>query len=565
MPHPRPSSGSSEASRGQWPPGERLAMPAVGRLLSRAPPSSLVKGLLPSTTTTTELAQCQVVNPSPIRTTRGASPQALGGKRVRRALCAGPHPWALGSNGFTTSSKNVMFRTLLGHLSQTRSGISFSPWSFVPYVPAAVSPASLHDAGPGHVHEVVNDFEDLVQARSALEDASDQGMEDDIPKPLAPITRARLRQSVEARRLATRKKQRRSSKRIKAAQDATPYTRPTRTSRTAKEKLFSQPLDVTLDAKSLPRTKGGAWTGTRGAPAPECRSVQEFVRIGFRHIKWEGSQRRAIVGGIGRPNDGDWDAVIAGAAVAMDDVRRQAIGDDATQHRRGIFFAIATGVSHGTGTLQPVNIKHDKSEERRRVQRLRGDANVRRIAGFQSSAFATFAPKLYRFYATKLQALFNHCPWLCHTFANSIFPACTFNCGPQTCTWRHVDYANLPYGLCAITALGNFDPRTGGQLVLYSLKVVIDFPPGSTVLIPSGSVEHGNCPIAPHETRMSFTQYAAGGLFRYVAYNFKTIRSYCQGMKAKTPKEKASVRLEVDLADGVRWEQGINMFTKVPA
>ncbi|KAF8068964.1 hypothetical protein FPV67DRAFT_1414865, partial [Lyophyllum atratum] len=183
---------------------------------------------------------------------------------------------------------------------------------------------------------------------------------------------------------------------------------------------------------------------------------------------------------------------------------------------------------------------------------------------FPLGAFATFAPKLYRFYATTLQTLFTTCTHLDHTFSNSVFPACTFNCGPQTCTWRHVDYANLPYGLCAITALGNFNPRTGG-LILYGLRVVIDFPPGATILIPSGSVEHGNCPIAPDETRMSFTQYAAGGLFRYVAYNFKTIRSYCQGMKAKTPKEKRLARLEVDLADGVRWEQGVNMFTKVPA
>ncbi|KAF8057788.1 hypothetical protein FPV67DRAFT_1565894 [Lyophyllum atratum] len=237
--------------------------------------------------------------------------------------------------------------------------------------------------------------------------------------------------------------------------------------------------------------------------------------MGFRHLKWEGGERRAIINGAGRPKDADWDAIIKGAAAIMDEVRQQAIGDDTTEHRRGRFFAIATGVSHGTGTTQPVNIKHEKKEEQRRVQRLRGDVNLRRIAGFQSSAFAMFAPKLYRFYATTLQTLFTTCTHLDHTFSNSVFPACTFNCGPQTCTWRHIDYANLPYGLCAITALGNFNPRTGGQLILYGLRVVIDFPPGATILIPSGSVEHGNCPIAPDETRMSFTQYAAGGLFRH--------------------------------------------------
>ena len=85
----------------------------------------------------------------------------------------------------------------------------------------------------------------------------------------------------------------------------------------------------------------------------------------------------------------------------------------------------------------------------------------------------------------------------------------------------HVDTGNKANGLCAITALGQFDPKRGGHLVLAQLGLVIEFPPGATILIPSATVAHGNTPIQEGETRQSVTQYAAGGLFRWVRFGFR--------------------------------------------
>ncbi|KAJ6599613.1 hypothetical protein B0H10DRAFT_2322761, partial [Mycena sp. CBHHK59/15] len=42
--------------------------------------------------------------------------------------------------------------------------------------------------------------------------------------------------------------------------------------------------------------------------------------------------------------------------------------------------------------------------------------------------------------------------------------------------------------------------------------------------MPSGCVDHGNTPLQPGETRTSMTQYAAGGLFRWVAYGFQSAK-----------------------------------------
>ncbi len=98
-------------------------------------------------------------------------------------------------------------------------------------------------------------------------------------------------------------------------------------------------------------------------------------------------------------------------------------------------------------------------------------------------------------------------------WANSIFSCATFNFGPRTLCFRHTDSGNLPFGWCTITALGWFDPKRGGHLVLWDLKLIIDFPPGSTILIPSAILLHSNTAIAPGERRYSFTQYTSGGLF----------------------------------------------------
>lgn len=172
-------------------------------------------------------------------------------------------------------------------------------------------------------------------------------------------------------------------------------------------------------------------------------------------------------------------------------------------------------------------------------------------------AFAAFAPKLYRYLALTLAALFGHYRNLEHNFPNSVFPAASFNCGPRTVALDHTDFSNLSHGLCALTALGSYDYKLGGHLVLFGLKLVIQFPPGSTALIPSGCLDHGNTPIHDGETRMSIAQYAAGGLFRWVAYGFQSAKSILK------KKNGQLLKMQFDKEAGDRWRDGLAMFSTV--
>lgn len=139
-------------------------------------------------------------------------------------------------------------------------------------------------------------------------------------------------------------------------------------------------------------------------------------------------------------------------------------------------------------------------------------------------------------------------------FSNSVFAATAFNFGPQTCSKKHRDFANLPYGWCAVTALGNYDHTRGGHLILWELGLILEFPPGSTILLPSAAISHSNTPILAHETRTSFAQFTAGGLFRWKEHGFQTDEKFFQG---KTQEELALIALENE----ARCKLGLSFFS----
>jgi hypothetical protein len=138
----------------------------------------------------------------------------------------------------------------------------------------------------------------------------------------------------------------------------------------------------------------------------------------------------------------------------------------------------------------------------------------------------------------------------------SVFAAATFNFGPQTVTFPHLDFANLAWGWCSITSLGDFDPDKGGHLILWDLKLIIRFPPGSTIFIPSALIRHSNTSIQAHEKRFSFTQYTAAGIFRFVDNGFKS-QEEVDAMEMSV--EEKAAQLEARKA---RWVEGLKMYRK---
>ncbi|KAJ7910569.1 hypothetical protein B0H13DRAFT_2232895 [Mycena leptocephala] len=150
------------------------------------------------------------------------------------------------------------------------------------------------------------------------------------------------------------------------------------------------------------------------------------------------------------------------------------------------------------------------------------------------AAFTLWAPRLYQYYRDHNTALRQQYPDLRRPFGHSIFFCAAFNFGPNVWTFRHRDVLNLAFGWCAIQALGEFDPTKGGHLVLWDLNLVVEFPP---------------------EKRASFTQFSAGGIFRYIDNGFRTEEQ----LEEENPEEYERL---MDLKAS-RWEEGLNLLSKM--
>lgn len=98
-------------------------------------------------------------------------------------------------------------------------------------------------------------------------------------------------------------------------------------------------------------------------------------------------------------------------------------------------------------------------------------------------------------------------------FTNSIFPTCTFNYGPHVMTLEHINATNVPYGFCAIFACRSYDPVEGGHLILFDLGLVVWFPPGSVILVPSGTMCHSNVATRPLKRASPSCSTAQGNFF----------------------------------------------------
>ncbi|KAJ6543236.1 hypothetical protein DFH09DRAFT_1322234 [Mycena vulgaris] len=288
---------------------------------------------------------------------------------------------------------------------------------------------------------------------------------------------------------------------------------------------------------------------------------------GFMYISWLGrltiplldAQRRviAVLGGTPRDHAG-WKKVTEGAAALLEERQpRIKLTQEALHHRRAQdeFPAIARGVAHGGGRLEPGEVYQNAANTQLTDELLEHDY-IQRIMLFASSLMLLWAPLLSAFYQankTLLSLWKSSMRWNC---AGSPFAAWTFNFGPRAITAPHVDFANLAWGWCSVTALGNFDPDFGGHLILWDLRLVVRFPPGSTLLIPSALVRHSNVPIRAHESRSSITQYTAGSLFRWVRNGCKTDTAF---QSSASGEEKAARAAE----DAQRWEEGMKMFSVV--
>jgi hypothetical protein len=170
-------------------------------------------------------------------------------------------------------------------------------------------------------------------------------------------------------------------------------------------------------------------------------------------------------------------------------------------------------------------------------------------------SFGLWAPKVCQYYKQHDDALHRQHRHLGRNFPKSVFSCTAFNFGPNAWTYKHRDVLNVPFGWCAVTAMGDFDPSASGHLVLWNLKIVVEFPHAATVLLPSATIAHSNVPVSAGEARGSYTQYTPGGLIRYVDNGFRT--------EGQLQEEDPAEFARLSGLKETRWSMGIGLLSTV--
>ncbi|KAI5885768.1 uncharacterized protein SCHCODRAFT_02672872 [Schizophyllum commune H4-8] len=370
---------------------------------------------------------------------------------------------------------------------------------------------------------------------------------------------------------ASKKKRSRGDRQKKAQMRAAgrDWTAPTPGAlRNSRHLVSASFVGVDLDWQAQPVTRTG-FTALRDDGEEDVYALEDFfgpnpVYYGFKLVEWDGRETCGIcsqderVFGVcaGHPDDPDWHKVHKALADAICKCGESVkFPKDAREHRRGKFGAQACGVSHGGGQTAPANLKHTPKMAAMLTYLINLTAMIR-VAHFASSVFFNWAPRLWLFYAKHMQTIFEHDPTLERNFAQSVWACITINFGPRTMTYKHRDFGNLPFGWCAITALGKFDPNRGGHLILWECGLVIRFPPGSTIIIPSGIIHHSNIKIAEDETRYSVTQYTSGALFRWAQHGCKLDEDFYSSL---TPSEYAREKER----NKNRWREGARLWSTI--
>ncbi|PPR01108.1 hypothetical protein CVT24_000404 [Panaeolus cyanescens] len=324
---------------------------------------------------------------------------------------------------------------------------------------------------------------------------------------------------------------------------------------------LSEPLPSPIDHAKLDVSASG-YVGIRSRESKHAlrksHSLDELIDMGFEVVRWDGREARPIldsngrVCGVlaGRPRGSSFQATLDRTYEYLQaESDAEAFRPGQSKHRRGRFEAIAFGMSFGGGQKEAKRLATGVHADL--VERFLANKDVACIANFADSAFRTWSPCLYAYYRSTLQKAAAHTKQPLN-FPGSCFAAMSVNMGGRVCCFKHRDCVNLAFGWCAITSLGNFDPEKGGHFVLWDLKLAIEFPPGSTLLIPSAVFSHSNTSIGDDEQRFSITQYTAGALFRWVENGFKT--------DAELQATDPAYFDHMSSLKATRFEEGISMY-----
>ncbi|KAJ3560154.1 hypothetical protein NP233_g11020 [Leucocoprinus birnbaumii] len=331
--------------------------------------------------------------------------------------------------------------------------------------------------------------------------------------------------------------------------------------------FFPIPLNSEVAAKDLQLT-AGIYEAVPLHRAPIDRSLpklelEALVKANYKRITWDSITPRPLLDSCnkviailaGRPDHQDFMHKCQWLFLKMNEVALKIdFADGEKHHPRGNYPAVNVGITPGQGAVKPsFTIPHENE-----MKQLLYDEDFQDLADFHSFTVNMWCCGMYERFRNCIKKLQKHkrlSKKLKFLTPAGVFPRIAFNFGPMAWTEHHRDPKDYALAWCIVQSLGKFDPTKGGHCVLDDLKLFIEFPPGSIILLPSATFLHANLPVhvSEGEARASITQYFPGGLLRYVDNGFR-LQSSISKMSRKIREEAAQRRAELWESDSMWFE-----------
>ncbi|KAJ7630165.1 hypothetical protein FB45DRAFT_1027398 [Roridomyces roridus] len=206
--------------------------------------------------------------------------------------------------------------------------------------------------------------------------------------------------------------------------------------------------------------------------------------------------------GVGKPQKRKVETMVADVNRAFSLAGLYA--EDLPEGRRS---SITAGIHYPEGLERPENVQYDMAEFMT-VESLMNNETIGDWLRFARDSFQRSAPKGYDIAQQLKAGLFARYPHL-HPVSPGPWTNITFDLGPQAVTPPgRPDAPIARWCWLALTAFGSFDATRGGHLILWDMGKVVEFPAGTTFLIPP-LMRFSIAVIRSGETRFSITQYFA--------------------------------------------------------
>ncbi|KAJ6447644.1 hypothetical protein C8R47DRAFT_918142, partial [Mycena vitilis] len=138
---------------------------------------------------------------------------------------------------------------------------------------------------------------------------------------------------------------------------------------------------------------------------------------------------------------------------------------------------------------------------------------MKRLAGYGSILLQIYCKAAHSRLQAQKEEFLKRYPEAMYPSDTSVYSAATFDFGAPRRTAKPNRHEAASWSV--LSALGNFSYQKGGHIILWDLGLVITFPAGASILIPTGLVRYSFVRVRPGESRYSLLQWAGAGMGRW--------------------------------------------------